>query len=339
MYRARKSRKPGWPTLITIILLMIVIGVGLFGIHLWEQRQIEDELAQYEDSTDQIPLENLSIAYNGKQYKLRDNLDTYLFIGLDKYSDTLSDPEYHTNNQQADFLILMVVDKSAKSYSAIHINRDSMSEIQRLGMSGKKIGTFTGQLALAHTFGRGGKDSCRNTAQAVSHFLLDIPVEHYFSLTMDAIAVLNDLVGGVTVTIEDDFSAIDPSLVQGKTVRLKGQQALTFVRGRMHVGDGSNVSRMNRQRVFIDALYEQMTQKLQSDDGFAAKLAKRIADYSVSDMTTTDLSNLAERLKDYRYTGIRTISGDAVKGEKYMEFYADEEALRSLVVQVFCRQG
>ena len=156
---------------------------------------------------------------------------------------------------------------------------------------------------------------------------------------MDAIAVLNDLVGGVTVTIEDDFSAIDSSLVQGKTVRLKGQQALTFVRGRMHVGDGSNVSRMNRQRVFIDALYEQMTQKLQSDDGFAAKLAKRIADYSVSDMTTTDLSNLAERLKDYRYTGIRTISGDAVQGEKYMEFYADEEALRSLVVQVFCRQG
>lgn len=334
MNRARKSRKPGRPTL-TIIFLLVLIGVGLFGIRLWEKRQVEAELAQYDAEKEDLGAARITLKENGISYTLRDNLDTYLIIGLDKVTDTLSDPEYHTNNQQADFLFLMVVNKTSKSYSAIHLNRDAMTEIQRLGMSGKKIGTFTGQLALSHTFGSGGKDSCRNTAQAVSHYLLDVPVEHYFSLTMDAIPILNDLVGGVTVHIDDDFSAVDPSLEQGKDVRLQGQQALTFVRTRWYVDDSSNLSRMNRQREFINALYGQMVQKLQEDDSFATKLASRLADYSVSDLTTTELSNLADKLKDYRFTGIETIRGEAILGEKYMEFYTDESDLRALVLRVF----
>ena len=338
MNRARNSRKANWSTPVIIFLLM-VIGVGLFGVQAWERRQDQAAAEQFSAAKEDYPTANVTLSEGETDYVLRRDLDSYLLIGLDKFTDTLSDPELFTNNQQADFLFLMVVDKTNKTYSAIHLNRDAMTEIHRLGMSGKKIGTFTGQLALAHTFGSGGKDSCRNTVEAVSHYLLDVPVEHYFSLTMDAIPVLNDLVGGVSVFVEDDFSAIDPSLEQGKTVRLQGQQALTFVRTRWYVDDSSNLSRMNRQRAYINALYEQMTQKLQSEDSFAARLASRLADYSVSDLTTTELSNLAEQLKDYRFTGITPIRGEAVQGEKYMEFYTDEADLRSRVIEAFFRKA
>ena len=333
MNRAPKSRRSNRSTPV-IILLLVVIGVGLFGIHSYEKRQRELDAARYTEE-EPSPGGRLRLSYNGVDYELRGDLDTYLLIGLDEFTNTLSDPELHTNNQQADFLFLMIVDKTAKCYSAIHLNRDAMTEIQRLGMSGKKIGTFTGQLALAHTFGSGGKDSCRNTAQAVSQYLSGVPVEHYFSLTMDAIPVLNDLTGGVPVCIEDDFSAVDPSLEQGKTIRLKGQQALTFVRARTSVGDKTNLSRMVRQRTYINALYEQMGEQLRTDSGFAARLASRLSDYSVSDLTTTELSNLADRLKDYRFDGIDTIPGEAVKGEKFMEFYTDADALLALVVRCF----
>ena len=336
MNRARKSRKTNGP-IVLIILLLMVIGVGLFGIWQWQKRQDEQaaEIAAAAEAEEDYLGKRLVLNVDGEDYALRSDLDTYLIIGLDKVTDTLSDPSYHTNNQQADFLFLMVVDKTAKSYTAIHLNRDAMTEIQRLGMSGKKIGTFTGQLALSHTFGSGDKDSCRNTVLAVSRYLLDVPVEHYFSLTMDAIPVINDLVGGVTVHIDDDFSAVDPSLEQGKDILLKGKQALTFVRTRHHVDDGSNLSRMNRQRMYLNGLYEQMSRQLQESDGFAAKLAGRIADFSVSDLTTTELSNLAEQLKDYRFVGIRTIAGEAVLGETYMEFYTDEASLQSLVLELF----
>ena len=337
MGRAGKNRRTNRSTLITIFFLLMVIGVGLFGIHLWEKHQQEAEAARY--SGEDPAVRRLTIEYQNERYVLRDDLDTYLLIGLDKFTDTLSDPGLYTNNQQADFLFLMVVDKTAKSYSAIHINRDTMAEIHRLGMSGKKIGTFIGQLALSHTFGSGGKDSCRNTAASVSHYLLDVPVEHYFSVTMDAIPVLNDLVGGVTVLVEDDFSAVDPTLKQGERIRLQGQQALRFVRARQQVGDKSNLSRMDRQRVYVHALYEQMTEKLHTEDGFAVELASQLSEYSVSDLTTTELANLAEKLKDYSFNGIETIAGEAVQGEQYMEFYADEEELKAMLVRVLFKRA
>lgn len=334
---SKKGHKKRSPALVTI-LLVVVIGGGFLGMHFWENAQKTRETETAVEETYEIP-GRLTVTYQGEQYRLRDDLETYLIIGLDKFTYTRSDPEAYINNQQSDFLFLMVVDKAKETYCAIHINRDTMTEIQRLGIGGKRLGTFKGQLALAHTYGSGDKDSCRNTVEAVSGFLYDVPIDHYFSMTMDAIPVLNDLVGGVTVHIDDDFSAVDPSLEQGKDVRLKGQQALTFVRARGGVGDQSNLSRMNRQREYIYGLYQQITDKLHNVDGFATRLASKLVDFSVSDLTSTQLSNLSERMKDYRFTTIYTIPGEAVKGEEFMEFYADDAALQELVIQIFFKKS
>ena len=333
MNRGRNNRKPK-RSIPVIILLVVMIGVGLFGIRRWEQQQqaIEAEklLLDQEDRVAPAP-----VTVDGQSYKLRDDLDTYLLIGLDKFSDAPGEAGLSTNHQQADFLFLVVVNHGDQSYSAIHLNRDAMTEIQRLGMSGKKIGTFTGQLALAHTFGSGGRDSCRNTAQAVSHYLLDVPVQHYFSVTMDAIPLINDLAGGVVVHIDDDFSAIDPTLEQGKDVRLWGQHALNFVRSRHYVDDSSNLSRMNRQRAYLYGLHDQLVQKFGEDSRFGARLISKLADFNVSDLTSDEMVALAEKVKEYRFTGILSIPGEAVLGEKYMEFYTDEDALQKLVFETF----
>ena len=86
-----------------------------------------------------------------------------------------------------------------------------MTQIRILGVTGEPAGTFTGQLALAHTYGSGEEDSCENTVLAVSNLLYGMEIDHYVSLTMDGVALLNDLVGGVTVEVLDDFSGIDDS--------------------------------------------------------------------------------------------------------------------------------
>lgn len=41
-------------------------------------------------------------------------------------------------------------------------------------------------------------------------------------MSLDGISVLNDLAGGVTVTLEDDFSAEDPAMTRGTTLSLHG---------------------------------------------------------------------------------------------------------------------
>ena len=58
------------------------------------------------------------------------------------------------------------------------------------------------------------------------------------------------------------FLALDPAMARAAPVRLTGQQAEYFVRSRMQVGDGSNASRMIRQRQFLSAAATLLARKL-----------------------------------------------------------------------------
>lgn len=316
---------------------MAVIGIGLFALYRWEQQDRKREAeAIAARSVDMLP-RALEVYYNGSWYGLREHVETYLIMGLDKMADRVEsvDEGDLLNDLQSDFLLLMIVDRDQKTYTALQLNRDTMAEIQRLGYGERRLGTVIQQLALSHTYGSGGKDSCRNTVRAVSRHLYDVPVDHYYAVTMDAIPVLNDLVGGVTVHVDDDLTAADASLIQGTDVTLHGQQALTFVRARMTVADGTNLNRMNRQRTYMNALYEQMRQKLQGSDRFALTLANTLEEYATSDLITDELAQLADQLKGYQFAGIETVPGEAIQGEKYIEFYPDEEALKKEVIRLF----
>lgn len=331
--RQPRKRKNSRSSVLVTVLLLVVIGAGFLGIRLYEQQEEARQAALYTDEP--YRSDRLEINYDGVDYRLRNDLDTYLFLGIDKFTENLPKDEYYRNFQQCDFLFLMIVDHSDQSYCALHINRDTMAEIRQLGLNGQTVGTEVAQLALSHTYGSGGKDSCRNTVWSISRFLYDVPIEHYVSITMDGVPVLNDTVGGVVVHISDDFSTVDPALEQGKDVRLVGDQALTFVRTRMAVGDGSNVSRMRRQREYINALYRQIDERMRADERFGYRLASALSDYVVSDLTTDEMSKAAENLRDYRFTTIYSIEGEASYDQTYVEFYPDETALAQQVIKLF----
>ena len=281
--------------------------------------------------------EPLKINYKGSWYALRDDLDTCLLIGVDKDSDRLSslDEEALLNNLQSDVLLLLVSDRTNNCFTTLQLNRDTMAEIPRIGEGGVELPPVTQQLALAHTYGSGGKDSCRNTVKAVSRLLYDVPIDHYYAITMDAIPVLNDLVGGVTVHIDDDLTAADPAFKQGTDVTLHGDQALRFVRARTAVTDGTNLSRMNRQRVFMDALYSKLNSRLKNDGSFGLKMADSLAPYSTSDLIPEELAQFAEQLKVQQSKGFETIQGEARMGSRYVEFYPNEDLLQASVIRLF----
>ena len=334
--RRGKRRPSGKTPRIGVILLVILICGGLFGLFLWEKAGRERD-ALYAAELDEPLPERLKIYYNGAWYALREDLDTCLVIGVDKNSDRLDtlDEKALLNNLQSDFLLLLISDRTDHSYTTIQINRDTMAEIPRIGEGGRELGPVTQQLALAHTYGSGGNDSCRNTVKAVSRLLYDVPIDHYYAITMDAIPVLNDLVDGVKVHIDDDLTAVDESFVQGSDVTLHGEQALKFVRARMTVADGTNLSRMNRQRVYLDALYKKMRSYLQKEGSFALKMADRLAGYSTSDLIPEELARFAERMKEEDNRGIETIQGEARMGSQYTEFYPNEDMLKEMVIRHF----
>lgn len=294
-------------------------------LHAWEVQQTPVNMPE----TDRD-----SITWNGVKYLQRKDLDTVLIMGLDKYEDTEESGKY-INHQQADFMVLLAVDRKAKTYSVLHLNRDTMADISVLGDRGERVATVNQQLALAHTYGTGGTDSCRNAVAAVSNLLHGVKIDHFLSMTMDAVAIFNDCADGVTVEILDDFSAVDPRLVQGETITLKGEQALTYVRTRKHLEDSSNLHRMERQRQYMTALREQMESKSQKDPEFLAKTLAKASDFLVSDVTVNQMSALAEKLDEYTFTGFQTLDGEAVKGEKYMEYHVDEDALMETVLKLY----
>lgn len=296
-------------------------------LHIWESRRADKDSLAPETDRD-------SIAWQNKKYTQRKDLDTVLVMGLDKFEDDQVSGEY-LNRQQCDFLLLIAVDRDSKTYSVLHLNRDTMADISVLGKRGERVDTVHRQLALAHTYGKGGSDSCRNAVEAVSNLLHGVKIDHYLSMTMDAVSILNDYVGGVEVEILDDFSAVDPSLVQGQVMTLKGSQALTYVRTRRNLEDSSNLHRMERQRQYLSALRETFSEKCEEDSEFAKKALMQVADYLTSDLTVNQLSAISERLDGYTFTGFETIDGEAVVGEKFMEYYVDKEDLMETVLKLY----
>jgi LCP family protein required for cell wall assembly len=233
-----------------------------------------------------------------------------------------------------DMAALMIFDPVTEKCNILSLNRDMMVHMPVINEKGKERGSFFGQLGYSHTFGTGMEDSCENARKTVSNLLYGLEIDHYFALNMDAIGILNDAVGGVTVNITDDFSPVDPTMVKG-LYTLRGEQARAFVQSRMIIGDGLNLSRMRRQEEYMRGFVSALMEKLEADDSVILQAYEDIADYTVTDCSAAVLSRLAKDFEGYTLGEMYSIKGENREGEVYMEFYHDEEALDALILELF----
>ena len=322
MSRAHNNGTPILKIVAIGLAAVFVVSLTLLLVGLWESKQAGYPEKEQSDTV---------LEYNGASYVLKDSVETFLVIGLDKFDgDVVGD-----NELRADFLMLIVFDNAEKKYSAIHINRDTMTSVNRLDVSGNKISSATEQIALAHTHGYSDKVRCRNTSDAVSELLLGVKINHYLSMKMDAVPKLNDLVGGVELTVLDDFTGVDDTLIKGETVTLMGEHALNYVRTRYGLEDSTNSTRMIRQKQYVNALREKATALAAADSEFIVNATLEMSDSIVSDRSVTQLQELCRRMSEYEFTDIFTIEGHSIVGESYMEFYPDADALKKIVVDLF----
>lgn len=265
----------------------------------------------------------------------KQNLETILVLGLDK-NEYPQDQRAYLNDMQSDLNLLLVIDRDEKTCTPLLLNRDTMTKITRLGVFGDVADSFTGQLALAHTYGSGGSDSCLNAKRAVAN-LLGEEIDHYMSFTMDSVPMVNDAVGGVTVTVLEDFGEEHPQLKKGQEVLLMGEEALVYVRGRQNVGDQTNLSRMERQEQYMSALIGKLRSCAKENPDFLTNLTLKLGDTFQTDYTVSQLQDLSELLLECEVAPFVTLAGEARKGEEFMEFHADEAALAQTVQDIFYR--
>jgi LCP family protein required for cell wall assembly len=132
--------------------------------------------------------------------------------------------------------------------------------------------------------------------------LTGIRVDHHIVIGFDGFAKLIDAVGGVQLTLPT--AERDPNVgedLPAGTQVLNGTQALSYVRAREYIGDGSDTNRMARQQQFMRVL----STKMRSD----GVLHNPVRLYRVLDATTaaitadpgldslSKLYGLAERLR------------------------------------------
>ena len=270
----------------------------------------------------------------GEPYRRRDELTTILLMGIDRASDATVIG--YRNGGQADFLRLLVIDPTADTLTQIGIDRDTMTPITILGVLGDRSGVRTAQVSLSHGFGDGGAQSCEFTVDAVSNLLLGTQIDFYIALDLDGISVLNDLVGGVEVTLEDDFSALDPMMTKGTTLTLHGDQAEYYVRSRMNIGIGTNEARMARQETYIAALSALIDERVHGNKDFVGELYDALEPYLTTNMTRGRLINEAWAARDYARGETVSLAGThQVGSDGFMQFYIDETALEQTVLSQF----
>ncbi|MEA4915066.1 MAG: LCP family protein [Christensenella sp.] len=282
------------------------------------------------------------VEYNGNQYHKKNNLTAILLMGTDHYTDETTGEDSFRNGGQADFLVLIVIDDQEKSITPIQIDRDTLAEVTILGVPGNETGTRLTQICLAHGFGDGGKQSCALQSDAVSRLLYGVSIPYYVAMSMDGISTLNDAVGGVTVTITDDFSKLDPQMKMGATIVLNGTQAEYFVRNRMEIGVGTNQERGKRQTQYWDALVQLMDQRLRTeeDTDFLHVILKQVDPYLTSNMANGRLINEIWKDKDYTRQEMVHPQGEYTIGEDgFVEFHVNETALEALVMQLFYQKA
>ena len=308
---------------VVLILVLVLLYSGLQVLESTVLRQPQQEQTAATSKT--LVRENVS-------YFPRQDITVVLVMGIDQYGP-VADSEAYNNRGAADMVMLLVFDEKNEVCNVLHLNRDTMMDIPRLGLGGKQAGTWYGQLAMAHTYGSGLEDSCENVKKAISDFLYGLHIDHYIAMNMDAISILNDAVGGVTVQVTDDFSAVDPSIQKG-TMTLLGNQAVNFVRTRKDVGDQLNISRIQRHKDYLNGFLEAFKQK-QEDEAFILDTYEAVSPYIVTDCSVNTINGLISRYGHYAIGEVISPQGRNILGEEYYEFYVDEEALDELILRLF----
>ena len=105
----------------------------------------------------------------------------------------------------------------------------------------------------------------------------------------------------------------------------------------MGVGDGTNVSRMQRQQQYLAALVSQTLAAVRNDITLPVSIYQTVSDYMVTDISADEVSYLAAQAAGCSLDSnfIRNIAGESTAGDAYMEFHVDEKAFYELILDIF----
>ncbi|MDD3795651.1 MAG: LCP family protein [Lachnospiraceae bacterium] len=324
----------------TMILICFVAGLavaalGAFG--LYRLRSIEAERHVTAGNSVNVGSGYRNISYDGQRYQYNAQITTILYAGIDS-EGKLQPGVTYTDAPRADSISLVIMDKKNKKMTIMALNRDLMTEVRRYTLSGKDRGTYVTHLGFAYTYGEGGEVSCENLREAVSNFLGGIPINEYVVTNRSSMSFINNLVGGVTVTVpNNDLAADYPELQQGAVVTLDDSNIEAYIRSRDSDTDFSNEGRIARQQSYITSYIGQFQTLVQEDLSGTWDRMQEMDEFVQTSITKNKYLNLVNLLNAVDFTAgdYYIPAGEDKAGELHDEFYVDAAALQDKVIDLF----
>ncbi|WP_026575872.1 polyisoprenyl-teichoic acid--peptidoglycan teichoic acid transferase TagU [Bacillus sp. UNC438CL73TsuS30] len=221
--RARKHKKKNkWLLVTGIVFLVLLFGIGIYGFSVYKSLTNAVE-------TMHQPLDRKSDKREAEVSLTDKQPFSVLMLGVDQRKG---------DKGRSDTMIVLTVNPSNNSVKMLSIPRDTRTEI---------VGHNTVD-KINHAYAFGNEEMAMNT---VENFL-DIPIDYYIKVNMEAFKDIIDAVGGITVNNDLDFRQGGYHFPKGP-VTLDGKKALAYTRMR-HDDPRGDFGRQIRQREIIQGI-------------------------------------------------------------------------------------
>ena len=247
--RAEPLRKHTILKVLGSTLLVLVLLTGLGTVYLY--RHLNGNLTVLDINNSFVGSRPDKVAVQGPHEPIN-----ILVMGSDSRDCHGCDIDHLTGGgQRSDTTILIHLSADRKHAYGVSIPRDSIVDRPECkGSDGKVIPAATDQMWNA-AFGLGGP-AC--TIAQFEH-LTGIRVDHFVVVDFESFKSMVDAVGGVEVCIPHTWDDRAHGIyLQAGTRRISGNQALSYVRVRHGIGDGSDLGRVKRQQAFIGSMAAQV---------------------------------------------------------------------------------
>ena len=242
----------------------------------------------------------------------------------------------------ADYLLLMVLDHTDRSWGCIQIDRNAITSVNVLEEDGSLRTIREQQICTAHWYGSNKEMSAENQVDSVKFLLGELgTIDGYYVLNMKDISTLNSLVDGVEVTFQEDMTDVDPVFVKGTTLTLTDEQAEEFIRSRMSLKDPTNAARMTRQKQYMDGFFQKVKRRVATDAKFAQTFWTTFRKTAVTDMNGNALSRIAQMILKGEDKGILRLDGKTKIGKvlddglEHEEFYPSKDSIYETVDRLY----
>lgn len=363
-----KGRKKNIGAKIFAGMVVLAAGVGLFFVLLYtfggarlrasaETSAPDVSLMTEEDTAaeirkaaglDTVQWQDDWVALDGKVYSYDDSCINLLVLGIDKEGKLTGETDFEDWGEgQADAIFVVSINPAEEEINIIGIPRNTMMDIDIYDREGHVAKTVFDAACLQYPYAGGGAPGIEAMKAKISELLCGLPIHGSFAVGYDAVAVINDMAGGVDVTALETLNTSYGNYQEGEKLHLEGEFVLAYVKARNMEVLGSPTMRLERQKQYLTALLAKVKEEVKKNPAVAGKMYSAVSDYMVTDVTLDKAVYLAAQAAGYRFDGnaIRLLQGedkaapivkDGVETKDYYnEYYLDEESLKKTMTDVF----